>query len=238
MSLIHKHKIDELRQKLRQYEYEYYILNSPTISDIDYDMMMKDLEALEADFPEYYDSTSPTQRVGSDLTGGDRSVAHRFPMLSLSNTYTQSEVGEFYDRIEKEIGAGFSVVAEIKYDGVSISLIYEDGILTRAVTRGDGVRGDDVTASVKAIRSIPLRLRGEGIPALLEVRGEILLPWAEFDRINAERAQKGESLFANPRNAFFLLYHKQFLNPFGIQLFLIFQHYYLMEFLSLLDRKI
>lgn len=201
MSLLHKHKIDELRQKLRQYEYEYYILNSPTISDIDYDMMMKDLEALEADFPEYYDSTSPTQRVGSDLTSGDRSVAHRFPMLSLSNTYTQGEVGEFYDRIEKEIGTDLSVVAEIKYDGVSISLIYEEGVLTRAVTRGDGIRGDDVTASVRAIRSIPLRLRGEGIPSLLEVRGEILLPWTEFNRINAERAQKGEPLFANPRNA-------------------------------------
>lgn len=201
MSLLYKHKIDELRQKLRQYEYEYYILNSPTISDIDYDMMMKDLEALEADFPEYYDSTSPTQRVGSDLTSGDRSVAHRFPMLSLSNTYTQGEVGEFYDRIKKEIGEDFAVVAEIKYDGVSISLIYEDGVLTRAVTRGDGVRGDDVTASVRAIRSIPLRLRGEEIPSLLEVRGEILLPWTEFNRINAEREQKGEPLFANPRNA-------------------------------------
>lgn len=201
MSLLYKHKIDELRQKLRQYEYEYYILNSPTISDIDYDMMMKDLEALEADFPEYYDSTSPTQRVGSDLTSGDRSVAHRFPMLSLSNTYTQGEVGEFYDRIKKEIGEDFAVVAEIKYDGVSISLIYEDGVLTRAVTRGDGVRGDDVTASVRAIRSIPLKLRGEDIPSLLEVRGEILLPWTEFNRINAEREQKGEPLFANPRNA-------------------------------------
>lgn len=201
MSLLYKHKIDELRQKLRQYEYEYYILNNPTISDIDYDMMMKDLEALEADFPEYYDSTSPTQRVGSDLTSGDRSVAHRFPMLSLSNTYTQGEVGEFYDRIKKEIGEDFAVVAEIKYDGVSISLIYEDGVLTRAVTRGDGVRGDDVTASVRAIRSIPLKLRGEDIPSLLEVRGEILLPWTEFNRINAEREQKGEPLFANPRNA-------------------------------------
>lgn len=201
MSLLYKHKIEELRQKLRQYEYEYYILNSPTISDVDYDMMMKDLEALEADFPEYYDSTSPTQRVGSDLTSGDRSVAHRFPMLSLSNTYTQGEVGEFYDRIEKEIGDDFCLVAEIKYDGVSISLIYEDGVLTRAVTRGDGIRGDDVTASVRAIRSIPLRLRGEGIPPLLEVRGEILLPWTEFNRINIEREQKGEPLFANPRNA-------------------------------------
>ncbi|MDO4695667.1 NAD-dependent DNA ligase LigA [Porphyromonas sp.] len=201
MSLLYKQKIEELRGKLRQYEYEYYILNSPTISDVEYDMMMKDLESLEADFPEYYDSTSPTQRVGSDLTSGDRSVAHQFPMLSLSNTYTVGEVGEFYERITKEVGTGFSVVAEIKYDGVSISLIYEHGILVRAVTRGDGVRGDDVTASVRAIRSIPLRLRGENLPPLLEVRGEILLPWTEFNRINADREQRGEPLFANPRNA-------------------------------------
>lgn len=201
MSSIYKHKIEALRQKLRQYEYEYYILNAPTIGDVEYDMMMKELEALEKDHPEYQDPTSPTQRVGSDLMGGDRSVAHRFPMLSLANTYTSEEVADFYHRMASEVGREVPIVAEIKYDGVSISLIYEHGILTRAVTRGDGVKGDDVTAAVKAIRSIPLRLRGDVPYPWLEVRGEILLPWAEFARINEEREQRGEALFANPRNA-------------------------------------
>ncbi len=202
MSLLYKARIEELRTRLRRYDYEYYILNAPTVSDAEYDMMMKDLEALEADYPEYYDPTSPTQRVGSDLTGGERSIPHRHPMLSLANTYTIGEVEAFYTRIISEVrDEQVDMVAELKYDGVSISVIYEDGKLVRAVTRGDGTRGDDVTASVKAIRSIPLRLLGEKCPPILEVRGEIVLPWSEFDRINVEREQKGEPLFANPRNA-------------------------------------
>lgn len=202
MSLLYKARIEELRTRLRRYDYEYYILNAPTVSDTEYDMMMKDLETLEADYPEYYDPTSPTQRVGSDLTGGERSIPHRHPMLSLANTYTMGEVEAFYTRIVSEVrDQQVDMVAELKYDGVSISVIYEDGKLVRAVTRGDGTRGDDVTASVKAIRSIPLRLLGEKCPPILEVRGEIVLPWSEFDRINAEREQKGEPLFANPRNA-------------------------------------
>ena len=210
-----------LRREIEQYEYEYYILNAPTISDVEYDRLMKRLEALEAEYPEYRDPQSPTQRVGSDLVSGERSVAHRVPMLSLSNTYSWGEVEDFYDSITKAIGHPLAVVAEQKYDGISISVTYEGGILARAVTRGDGMRGDDVTAAVRAIRSVPLRLRGEGIPPLVEVRGEVLLPWKEFERLNAEISLENEELerlneilreegkdarrlkplFANPRNA-------------------------------------
>ena len=162
---------------------------------------MFELQRLEAAHPEYTDPNSPTQRVGSDLTKGFTQVAHRIPMLSLSNTYSEDEVREFYNRVARTIGQPFEVVAELKFDGTSISLIYERGLLVRAVTRGDGVRGDDVTANVRTIRSIPLRLRGEGWPERLEMRGEVLLPWAEFERINREREAQEEPLFANPRNA-------------------------------------
>ena len=163
--------------------------------------MMHELQQLEAAHPELADPNLPTQRVGSDLTEGFTQVAHQYPMLSLGNTYSEEEVREFYDRVARTLGEPFEVVAELKYDGTSISLIYEHGQLTEAVTRGDGVRGDDVTANVRTIRSIPLRLRDEGWPERLEMRGEVLLPWAEFERINREREAQEEALFANPRNA-------------------------------------
>ncbi len=190
-----------LQRKIEQYEYEYYILHTPTIGDVEYDHLLKQLEELEKKYPQWADPNSPTQRVGSDLTSGNRAVQHRVPMLSLANTYTWNEVVDFWENSSVVVGPSLAVVAELKLDGVSISLIYEEGILMRAITRGDGVQGDDVTAAVRAIRSVPLRLRGEDIPPYLEVRGEIVLPWADFNRINAERDQQGLPLFANPRNA-------------------------------------
>ncbi len=162
---------------------------------------MKELEVLEAAHPELADPYSPTQRVGSDLTKEFRPVAHKYPMLSLSNTYSEEEVREFYERTARSLNEPFEIVGELKYDGTSIALTYENGRLVQAVTRGDGTRGDDVTANVKTIRSIPLKLRGENFPAEYEIRGEILLPWAELERLNKEREEQGEALFANPRNA-------------------------------------
>ena len=199
-------RIDEqiraLREEINRHNYAYYVLSSPTISDYDFDHLLKELEALEAQHPELITPDSPTQRVGADRTEGFAQVAHRYPMLSLGNTYSYEEVDSFYERVKKDLGGKpFAIAAELKYDGLSISLIYEDGILVRAVTRGDGQVGDDVTANVRTIRSIPLRLQGEGYPRELEVRGEILLPFSEFDRINAERSEAGLPLFANPRNA-------------------------------------
>ena len=199
-------RIDEqirvLREEINRHNYAYYVLSSPTISDYDFDHLLKELEALEAQHPELITPDSPTQRVGADRTEGFAQVAHRYPMLSLGNTYSYEEVDSFYERVKKDLGGKpFAIAAELKYDGLSISLIYEEGILVRAVTRGDGQVGDDVTANVRTIRSIPLRLQGEGYPRELEVRGEILLPFAEFDRINAERSEAGLPLFANPRNA-------------------------------------
>ncbi|MDH6312842.1 DNA ligase (NAD+) [Parabacteroides sp. PFB2-10] len=194
-------RINSLREELEQHNYQYYVSASPTISDRAFDEKMKQLEALEAQHPEYADPHSPTQRVGSDLTKEFKQVEHIYPMLSLSNTYSEQEVRDFYDRVSRALNEPFEVVAELKYDGSSISLIYENGRLARAITRGDGTRGDEVTANVKTIRSIPLKLRGNNHPALFEIRGEILLPWAEFDRINKEREAEEEPLFANPRNA-------------------------------------
>lgn len=194
-------KIKELRDELEQHNYNYYVLSNPTISDRAFDEMMKGLEALEKAHPEYADPTSPTQRVGSDLSKEFEQVVHKYPMLSLSNTYSQEEVRDFYERTERLLNEPFEIVAELKYDGTSISLTYENGRLLRAVTRGDGTRGDDVTANVRTIRSVPLRLRGDDYPAEFEIRGEILLPWAEFDRLNKEREEQEEPLFANPRNA-------------------------------------
>ena len=162
---------------------------------------MRRLQDLEAAHPEYADPASPTQRVGSDISKEFVQVTHRYPMLSLGNTYSADEVRDFYERTARLLGEPFEIVAELKFDGTSISLIYEEGVLVRAVTRGDGTRGDDVTANVRTIRSIPLRLRGDDVPAEVEIRGEVLLPWAEFDRINRERAAQEEPLFANPRNA-------------------------------------
>ena len=196
-----KNRIERLREALDEHNHAYYVLSAPIISDHTYDEMMRELQQLEVAHPEWADPNSPTQRVGSDLTEGFTQVAHRYPMLSLGNTYSEDEVREFYDRVARTLGEPFEVVAELKYDGTSISLIYERGRLVTAVTRGDGVRGDDVTANVRTIRSIPLRLRGEGWPERLEMRGEVLLPWAEFERINREREAQEEPLFANPRNA-------------------------------------
>lgn len=196
-----KEQIEALRSELEQHNYNYYVLSAPTISDKEFDEKMKELQDLEAAHPEYYDPNSPTQRVGSDLSKEFEQVQHRYPMLSLGNTYSEEEVRDFYERTERSLNEPFEIVAELKYDGTSISLWYEKGRLVRAVTRGDGSKGDDVTANVKTIRSVPLRLRGNDYPEEVEIRGEILLPWAEFDRLNKEREELEEPLFANPRNA-------------------------------------
>lgn len=194
-------KIKALRDALEQHNYNYYVLSAPTISDREFDELMKELQLLEKAHPEYDDPDSPTHRVGSDLSKEFDQVVHRYPMLSLGNTYSEEEIRDFYERTERALNEPFEIVAELKYDGTSISLIYENGRLVRAVTRGDGTRGDDVTTNVKTIRSVPLRLRGDNFPAEFEIRGEILLPWAEFDRLNKEREEQEEPLFANPRNA-------------------------------------
>ena len=196
-----KQRIANLRQELHEHNRRYYVLNQPTISDQEFDMLMKELQALEDKHPELYDANSPTQRVGSDLNQEFQQVAHRYPMLSLSNTYNEQEVGEWYRSVEKGLaGEAFEVCCELKYDGLSISLVYEDGRLVRAVTRGDGVHGDDVTANVRTIRSIPLIVADEA-PRSFEIRGEILMPWKVFEQLNAEREAAEEPLFANPRNA-------------------------------------
>lgn len=195
-------RITELRDELNRHNHNYYVLNAPTISDRDFDFLMKELEALEARYPEMVDPLSPTQRVGSDLSGGFEQTEHIHPMLSLSNSYSIDEVDEWFHRVRTALeGEKFSVVGEMKFDGTSISLIYEHGRLVRAVTRGDGERGDVVTENIKTIRSIPLQLQGEGWPDFFEIRGEILMPWEAFDRLNREREFNEEPLFANPRNA-------------------------------------
>ena len=199
--MVVKDKIKALREALEQHNFNYYVLSAPTISDREFDEMMKELQVLEESHPEYADPHSPTQRVGSDLSKEFEQVVHKYPMLSLGNTYSEDEVKDFYERIARDLNEPFEIVAELKYDGTSISLTYEDGRLVRAVTRGDGTRGDDVTANVKTIRSVPLKLMGDRYPATFEIRGEILLPWAEFDRLNKEREEQEEPLFANPRNA-------------------------------------
>ncbi len=197
-----KHQINTLREELHRHNYQYYVLSAPTISDYEFDQKLEQLARLEASHPELYDPNSPTQRVGSDLTKSFRQVEHRYPMLSLSNTYSEQEVQEFYTRIVKLLGTDdFEVVCELKFDGTSISLTYENGTLLRAVTRGDGTVGDDVTANVRTIKSIPLVLTGDDIPTLFEIRGEILMPWQVFENLNIERQKQGEQLFANPRNA-------------------------------------
>ena len=199
--MVVKDKIKALREALEQHNYNYYVLSAPTISDREFDEMMKELQVLEEAHPEYADPHSPTQRVGSDLSKEFEQVVHKYPMLSLGNTYSEDEVKDFYERIARDLNEPFEIVAELKYDGTSISLTYEDGRLVRAVTRGDGTRGDDVTANVKTIRSVPLKLMGDRYPATFEIRGEILLPWAEFDRLNKEREEQEGPLVSNPRNA-------------------------------------
>ena len=195
-------KIEELRKELHRHNHNYYILNNPEISDKEFDMLMKELEALEQEYPQFSDPLSPTQRVGSDLSKDFEHVTHERPMMSLSNSYSIQEVDEWFDRVKKALeGESFSIVGEMKFDGVSISLTYRNGMLERAVTRGDGTQGDDVTANVKTIKSIPLKLQPGDWPDLFEIRGEILMPWDVFEKLNAERAYNEEPLFANPRNA-------------------------------------
>ena len=204
-----KQEIERLREEIRGHEYRYYVENAPTISDQDFDALMHQLIKLEAENPDCFDPNSPTQRVGSDLAqSGFEQVEHRYPMLSLGNTYSEGEVREWYNRVCKDLGVNnnsqfIEVVCELKFDGTSISLWYEDGELVRAVTRGDGVRGDDVTRNVRTIKNIPLKITDNRLQITdsVEFRGEILLPWKEFERLNAEREREGEALFANPRNA-------------------------------------
>lgn len=195
-----KEKIDQLRADLHRHNYNYYVLNAPEISDKEFDDMMRELQDLEKAHPEYMDKNSPTMRVGSDLNKNFVQVAHKYPMLSLGNTYSENEVADFYDRVKKSLNEDFEVCCELKYDGTSISLTYEDGKLVQAVTRGDGEKGDDVTDNVKTIRSIPLVLHGD-YPKSFEIRGEILMPWESFEALNRERELREEPLFANPRNA-------------------------------------
>lgn len=190
-----------LREELRIHEYNYYIKNAPTISDGEFDKMMHLLEKLEKEHPEYYDPNSPTQRVGSDLSiSGFEQKPHQYPMLSLGNTYSEGDIRDWLRRVYNSVGSEIDIVCELKFDGTSISLLYKNGQLVQALTRGDGVVGDDVTANVRTIRTIPLALHGD-FPNEVELRGEILLPWAEFDRLNIERNNNNEPLFANPRNA-------------------------------------
>lgn len=199
-----KESIISLREQLHKHNYNYYVLNTPVISDYEFDQMMSQLQSLESRHPEMYDPNSPTQRVGSDLNDEFQVVQHRRPMLSLANTYNLEEVRDFYQRVTDGLqGQKFQVCAELKYDGLSISLHYRNGKLEQAVTRGDGVQGDDVTTNVRAIRSIPLVLDSSAndIPDEFEIRGEVMMPWRSFERLNSEREQAGEPLFANPRNA-------------------------------------
>lgn len=198
----YKNRILDLRRQLHEHNNRYYVLNSPIISDMEFDMLMHELQDLEAQHPDMFDENSPTQRVGSDLNKEFTQVTHKYPMLSLSNTYSQQDVANFYDSVRRGLGGeSFDICCELKYDGLSISLTYVDGRLIRAVTRGDGVHGDDVTANVRTIRSIPLVLNDGDWPREFEIRGEVLMPWRVFDRLNEEREAAGEPLFANPRNA-------------------------------------
>lgn len=194
-------RIVELRSILEDHNHRYYVLSQPVISDQEFDMLLKELEKLEAENPEFFDPNSPTQRVGSDLNKEFEQIRHQYAMLSLSNSYSEEELRDFDQKIRKQTDQAFEYVCELKYDGTSISLRYKNGMLDKAITRGDGTLGDDVTANVRTIRTIPLKLKGTGYPAEFEIRGEILLPFTEFERINEERAEEGEQAFANVRNA-------------------------------------
>ena len=193
-------RITALREQLNNYNYHYYVLSQPLVSDFEFDKLLAELQRLEEENPQFFDPNSPTQRVGSDINQNFTQVKHEYPMLSLGNTYNEGEVADFYNRVAKALNAPFEIVCELKYDGTSISLTYENGSLVRAVTRGDGEKGDDVTANVRTIRSIPLKLQGE-YPEKFEIRGEILMPWKVFESLNKEREAQEEPLFANPRNA-------------------------------------
>lgn len=200
MTMTAKEKIDRLRTELHRHNHNYYVLNAPEISDKEFDDMMRELQDLEREHPEYQDENSPTMRVGSDINKNFVQVYHKYPMLSLGNTYSEAEVADFYGRVKKLLGEDFEICCELKYDGTSISLTYEHGRLANAVTRGDGEKGDDVTDNVKTIRSIPLVLHGN-YPDSFEIRGEILMPWTVFEELNREKEAQEEPLFANPRNA-------------------------------------
>ncbi len=201
MNSIIKEVIEDLRERLHRHNFEYYVQNNPTVSDLEFDKLLKQLIELETQYPEYYDPNSPSMRVGSDINKNFNQVQHQYPMLSLQNSYSQGDVSDFYNRVLRGLNEDFDVVCELKYDGTSISLIYENGKLVQALTRGDGKQGDDVTSNVRTIRNIPLVLKGENIPTLLEMRGEILMSWNVFDSLNKERENQEEPLFANPRNA-------------------------------------
>lgn len=194
-------RIETLRAELRQHNYKYYVLAQPDITDFEYDMMLKSLQELEEKYPEYDDVNSPTKRVGSDLSHEFKQVKHRFPMLSLANTYSREELEAFAERVKKGLGFQPEYVVELKYDGASISLTYENGTLLRAVTRGDGTQGDDVTNNIRTIRSIPLQLSGNTYPDFFEIRGEVFMPHDVFERLNKTRTENNEQPFANPRNA-------------------------------------
>lgn len=196
-----KQQIETLRRQLHEHNYNYYVLSRPDISDVEFDRMMRQLTELETAHPEFHDPNSPSVRVGSDISNNFTQRAHQFPMLSLQNTYSEEEVADFYNRVKKALNEAFEIVCELKFDGTSISLVYENGRLVYAVTRGDGRKGDDVTANVRTIRNVPLVLKGDDVPPFIEMRGEILMPWSSFDAINRERADQEEPLFANPRNA-------------------------------------
>ena len=196
-----KNRIEELSHLINEHNYKYYVLSQPGISDYDFDMLLEELANLEKEYPGFTEPDSPTQRVGGFITKEFASVIHKYPMLSLGNTYSEKEISEFDKRIKKTIGDDFEYVCELKYDGVAIGLTYVDGYLKTAVTRGDGIQGDDVTTNVKTIRTIPIKLRGTGYPANFEIRGEIFLPRTEFEKINRERIKNGEVPFANPRNS-------------------------------------
>lgn len=196
-----KKRIAELRKTIDEHNHKYYVLNQPVISDFEFDILLNELQTLENNFPDLVTPDSPTMRVGSDLTEEFFQAEHRWPMLSLGNTYSTSEVKDFGERVRKALGYEPSYVCELKYDGVSISLTYDDGLLTRAVTRGDGMVGDDVTVNVKTIRSIPVRVTAHGLPSSFTMRGEIYISRKGFESMNNERLERGEPLFANPRNA-------------------------------------
>ena len=195
-----KNKVKQLSDELRKHNHNYYVLNKPVIGDYDFDMLLEELIKLETEYPELALPDSPSKRVGGDLTKNFKQVKHVYPMLSLSNTYSEEEIRDFETRVKKLIGDEVEYVCELKYDGVSISLTYINGILERAVTRGNGVQGDDVTTNIKTIKSIPLRLQGD-YPEHFEIRGEIFFPGNDFLKLNAERIENGEDPFANPRNS-------------------------------------
>ena len=195
-----RERIAALCEELEQHNYNYYILAKPTISDYEFDMMLEELARLEHEFPEFLSSSSPTQRVGGGITKEFQSVQHRYPMLSLSNSYSKEDIEDFINRIKKSVDGEVEFCCELKFDGLSISLQYENGVLIRAVTRGDGTQGDDVTTNVRTIRTVPLKLHGD-FPPFFEMRGEIVMPFESFDHLNEQRVEAGEDLFANPRNA-------------------------------------